>query len=98
MFSDNIFSLFGLFLTFSKIYFLFLFIYEHVCIYVSLYACITCGVSVPLCVCITCASDLRAQERMPDLLELALQLLAMSCPHGCWEPNLGPLEEQLVFK
>jgi hypothetical protein len=38
----------------------------------------------------------EARRRYWDLLEPELQVV-VSCPCGCWELNLSPLEEQQVL-
>ena len=50
-----------------------------------------------VCLCITCGTGaIRDQNRVLDPLEVKLQI-GVELPCGCWELNLGPLEEQSVF-
>jgi hypothetical protein len=52
---------------------------------------------LPACMYVYHTHACGEQKKAPDLLELELQVLVSCLPCGCWESNLGPLEEQLVL-
>lgn len=47
------------------------------------------------CVHITCVPCAHGGQKVSDTLELELQMV-VSHAWGCWQPNVGPLQEQLV--